>query len=629
MKTSIIFLLYLPLFVYPKSFSLPEIHGMVKNAQDSLDGAVIDVYREYTFVGNRDGSSEETRHIIMFINEEEGIHQADLKIYYNSSYENPELISGRTIKPNGSITKMGNKSTRSEGYLEAIDMKLYSDRMVYILTPPGVEKGAIVEVVYKISKSHYPIKGEFWREVYIQKSRALWRWKYIIKMPIKKEIKFVTLNFEGECEKRKHKKMQEFIYSGGPHKAIKYEILMPSPAFKLPRIAFSTLQSYDEFGKWYWSKIEQKIKSNKDMMMMIAALTYKTEDKFKQVSDICNFVSRVIRYVALEFHETAYIPTPASEVFVCKYGDCKDKVALLISLLKIIDVEAYFVLISGINKGQEIIDIPVFDQFSHAIVYIPKYDIWVDPSFPFAKIDELPFQYQGRNSFMISDSVYEWRNTPVVGSDQNKTYYKININIDNEGNAEIVMREIYTGLIATLIRITYHALPKNIRETTFKSGYAAQFPNVTYVSFEFYGIDSVNQELSCSTYIYSKNFAKKSGDLLIFNLPLGNSIILDPTMLLDERENPFYLPMRSETYMDLEINFAPNYECVEKFDPIELRTSFIESGMTLNYNRGEMKISMYSKILDNYIKKDQFAELKELLKSFSRFQNNPIILKLR
>ena len=212
MKISIIFLLYIiPLFIYSKSFSLLEIQRMANDARESLDGAVIDVYREYTFVGNRDGSSEETHHIIMFINEQEGIHQSDFKIYYNSSYEKPELISGRVIKPDGSITKMKKKSARSEGYLEAIDMELYSDIMVYILTLPGLEKGAIVEVVYEIARSHHPIKGEFWRELYIQKGNALWCWKYIIKMPRSKNIEFATFNFDGKCKKKIHNKMQEFI----------------------------------------------------------------------------------------------------------------------------------------------------------------------------------------------------------------------------------------------------------------------------------------------------------------------------------------------------------------------------------------------------------------------------------
>lgn len=630
MKMLIIFLLYIiPLFAYSKSFSLLEIQRMTNDARKSLDGAVIDVYREYTFVGNRDGSSEETRHIIMLINEQEGIHQTDFKIYYNSSYEKPKLISGRVIKPDGSITKMGKKSARSEGCLEAINMELYSDIMVYILTLPGLGKGAIVEVVYEIARSHYPIKGEFWRELYIQKDNALWCWKYIIKVPKSKNIEFAALNFDGECEEKIHNKMQEFIYSGGPHNAIIPEILMPPPAFQIPRIAFSTLESYAEFGNWYWSQIEQKIKSNKNMMMMVAALTYKTEDKVKQMNDICYFVSSMIRYIALEFKETTYIPTSAAEVFECKYGDCKDKATLLISLLKIIDVEAYFVLISGIDRGQEIRDVPVFDQFSHAIVYIPEYDIWVDPTFPYAKINELPFQYQNRNAFVISDSVCQWFSTPIAEPHQNKTCNDIKIDIDDEGNAEIVIRETFTGLMATLIRTGYHALPENYRETMFKSAVAAQFPNVTDVSVTFFGIDSITQELSCSTYVYSENFAKKSGDLLIFDMPFDNNVFFDPTISLDERESPIYLPLRSETHVDAVICFAPKYRCVEKIEPLQLQTSFMESEITMDYNRGEIKISMYAKILDNYIKKDQFGELQELLKKSSKFRNDPIILKLR
>ena len=70
---------------------------------------------------------------------------------------------------------------------------------------------------------------------------------------------------------------------------------------------------------------------------------------------IHEFVAKDIRYVAIEYGDSGYEPHHAKEVFVNRYGDCKDQAILLITMLKEAGIEAYPVLIGtrGVFLYQE------------------------------------------------------------------------------------------------------------------------------------------------------------------------------------------------------------------------------------------------------------------------------------
>jgi transglutaminase-like putative cysteine protease len=61
---------------------------------------------------------------------------------------------------------------------------------------------------------------------------------------------------------------------------------------------------------------------------------------------IAQFVQRDIRYVAIELGIGGWQAHPAADIFTHKYGDCKDKVTLMSSMLSEIGIESYYVSIN-------------------------------------------------------------------------------------------------------------------------------------------------------------------------------------------------------------------------------------------------------------------------------------------
>ncbi|GAC21779.1 DUF3857 domain-containing transglutaminase family protein [Paraglaciecola arctica] len=105
-------------------------------------------------------------------------------------------------------------------------------------------------------------------------------------------------------------------------------------------------------------------------------------DQSAQIVAALKYVQENIRYVGLEMGANSHVPTAPEETLKLKYGDCKDKVSLLIAILAALDIQAFPALVdteyTKLLKDRP----PAANLFNHVIVslnYQGK-QIWLDPT---------------------------------------------------------------------------------------------------------------------------------------------------------------------------------------------------------------------------------------------------------
>src|SRR5262249_11811352 len=112
-----------------------------------------------------------------------------------------------------------------------------------------------------------------------------------------------------------------------------------------------------------------------------------------------------------------------SETLKRKYGDCKDKSTLLVTMLRGAKIPAYLALLESgpgrdINPG-----LPGMGMFDHAIVYVPASDLdsdlWIDATSQYSQIGTLPWMDYGRWALIVSDKTESLRQTPQLTAEQN------------------------------------------------------------------------------------------------------------------------------------------------------------------------------------------------------------------
>ncbi|MFK8028962.1 MAG: DUF3857 domain-containing protein [Gammaproteobacteria bacterium] len=102
----------------------------------------------------------------------------------------------------------------------------------------------------------------------------------------------------------------------------------------------------------------------------------------EQVAAALKYTQETVRYVGLEMGRNSHLPTAPQETLTLKYGDCKDKTTLFISILKALNIEAHPALVDT-RRTKLLAKQPVsLNLFDHVLVWIELdgKEYWLDPT---------------------------------------------------------------------------------------------------------------------------------------------------------------------------------------------------------------------------------------------------------
>jgi hypothetical protein len=146
-----------------------------------------------------------------------------------------------------------------------------------------------------------------------------------------------------------------------------------------PGEAVTQALTWSDVGAWYTDLTRGRTDATPEMKQKAAELVNAKSSQLEKIHALARFVQNDVRYVAIELGIGGYQPHSAAEVFVHRYGDCKDKVTLLASLLHEIGIESYYVLINTVRGAVSENTAPNLG-FNHAILAIKLPENMNDPS---------------------------------------------------------------------------------------------------------------------------------------------------------------------------------------------------------------------------------------------------------
>ncbi len=149
------------------------------------------------------------------------------------------------------------------------------------------------------------------------------------------------------------------------------EPAMPPYEMTLQRLFVSTMPDWQSVSKWYWNLSKSHLEATTPEMKQTVGFTHRRAraSEMDRIKAVFYFVSKKVRYMGLtpEKDRPGFEPHDVEITFGKKYGVCRDKAALLVSMLREAGLEAYPVLISvGVKRDAEVPD----PDFNHAIVSV-------------------------------------------------------------------------------------------------------------------------------------------------------------------------------------------------------------------------------------------------------------------
>lgn len=518
--------------VPPVSILKPDVQQIIADAPSSSDypnADVVILFNHFSHDVLPTGQSRYTTHQVVKILTERGIQKyGDIAIPYQPNVQNIGVNIARTIGPDGTVHLPPEEAFNDVTPPGLLSRNLYSDLMWHVISMVALTPGVCIEYQVTLEDKIETTAGsETWITggYNLQSSEVTLETIYALRLPRDRHLKWKVERLEIEPDiSYDEEGIALYLWRSGEMPALALEEGMPHINDIAPRLSYSSIKSWDDVYKWYKNLAKGRYTTDELLQATVEKLTEKLTNQEEIIRTIYHFVAKHIRYVGIELGQSAYQPSPATEVLRKQYGDCKDKTTLLISMLDLVGIKAYPVMLS--TSPYERIDrsLPSLSQFNHMIAAIPNGNsnyIWLDPTSGTCSYGNLPYTDQGRTGLLIGDTQGMFVDIPVFPADSNTFKSTTELRIDKKGDAEGEMHIRMTGQYNIDARWTYQQIPPAEWKDTLAYELSKRFPHIHVDFVSMSDLDDLQIPIEILVHFHVKNYVRQIKDQMLLLLPIN------------------------------------------------------------------------------------------------------------
>ncbi|MFH1011157.1 MAG: DUF3857 and transglutaminase domain-containing protein, partial [bacterium] len=476
-------------------------------------------------VAQNTGHFEQTDHYRVHLLTERGVreHAQDFNFYF-LAYDTVEIVDARVHLPDGSVVVVGQDDIKDVPlpafgpfYLENVREK--------IITFPALRPGAEVEVTSKTIAREPPMENIYDFSTSFQEEDPIQAKCVEISVPADMKLQWKGRN--GDIAHEEERQGSRIIHRW---KASDIPQMIPEPGMPpMPETAkqifVSNMENWEHMSRWYTDLCDSSFIPDDAVKAKVAQLTQGKATAEEKIAAVFYFVSNDIRYVetSLSGRKAGYKPEPAGVTLSNRYGVCRDKAALMVSMLRTAGVPADIVLMNPVWKIYE--DIPS-QQFNHAIVGIPDKKTgrfrYLDPTVEKTR-DYLAANEQDKAVLPCTKrgEPLEW--IPLMPPEDHLFHIQANSELHEDGSFTSQLTISTRGLPDLILRNWMQSIPPEQRENTFKQIIQRVSPTARMEKLEVSDLMDFTQYVKITLTFSATDYSVAAGDYLLFQVPNQSS----------------------------------------------------------------------------------------------------------
>jgi hypothetical protein len=433
--------------------------------QHDPDADAVTLYSDVNVVVTPNGKIRRTQRIVYRILRNQGARRAVVRLDFDAQ-SHITRMHGWSVPAEGKPYEVSEKDSVESALIGVLHGELMGDLRSKVLRIPAAVPGSTIGYEVEEELQPYALQDDWTFQDTIPVREA----RYSLELPPGWSYKATWINHPEEPATRAtatHWQWQVQDVQG-----IKPEFQMPPLAALEGRLAVSlvppagtgeSFQSWRALGAWYRGLTLDRRVASADIKSKVAELTGSQTTTLAKMQALAGFVQSDIRYVAIELGIGGLQPHSAPNVFAHRYGDCKDKVTLLSTMLKEIGVESHYLIVNT-TRGAVTDSTPVGLRFNHVILAIQLPQDTQDPTLPatltdaklgrlllfdptdtYTPLGQLAGALQGGYGLLVTPDGGELIQIPVLPPGTSSIQRTAHLQLDENGHLSGEVHEVWAG----------------------------------------------------------------------------------------------------------------------------------------------------------------------------------------
>ncbi len=434
-----------------------DLYAAAAQANPPADTDVLVINDEAGYVFDEQGKVTATHYLVYKVLTQRGAEGWDsVAISWEPWHEERPVIRARVITEGNVVHELDPK-TINDAPTRDTEEKTYSDGRMLRAPLPAIAPGSLVEE--EVVTRETPIfagagitgRYYFGRSVPVQHSRLTL--DAPSSLPLRYELALLD---QLQPQRKEEGGRIKVTFEQGPLAALEDgPSNLPSNVAAFPQVNFSTADSWQVVAREYGKIVDGRI-AGAEVKALVDKLVAGKASAQEKAQAILQYLDREVRYTGIEFSEAAIVPHTPSETLTRKYGDCKDKATLLVSMLRAANIPAYVALLRAGERHDLPPELPGAGWFDHAIVYLPgPPELWIDATDEYARLGQFPLADQGRLALIARPETTALRQTLVSTASDNLLLERREIVLSEYGQARVTEISEPHGSLESEYRSTY------------------------------------------------------------------------------------------------------------------------------------------------------------------------------
>ncbi|WP_169719659.1 DUF3857 domain-containing transglutaminase family protein [Psychromonas aquimarina] len=400
---------------------------------------------------------------------------------------------------------------------ESLDQEIVDGYITSMLVISDTRKGDVIDYSYSV-EGRNPIYGEHtFYSSYMGWRVSIAKLKRRFLFVNNDTIQYKSYKFDQKPVISENNGVKEFQWSIENTKPVFVENDYPSWYRAYPQITFSSFENWKEVSGWAEPLYANREVTDPELLNFISEI--KPLSKDEQIAKALQYVQGEIRYLGVELGVNSHKPHDPDDVFKNRFGDCKDKTLLLISILEKLSISAHPALVSTYGGITLPTELPSPSEFNHVITRVQGDSkvYWLDPTrnLQNGTLEQLGYSSYD-NALVVGHPSIDLEQMPETAQKlpEIRTYEYFNV-LSYEGPVDYQIVTEYTGIEAEYMQSQFARQGKLTMERKFLNYMNRLYPSLQSAAPLTFEHDIKKNVVTVTEFYHITDFFRKQPEYLL------------------------------------------------------------------------------------------------------------------